>query len=155
MKLDLSKLPVLEGLIGFFMVVLIVTFVGAFAATRSDDEDGGEPTASEPPAGSPAPDGSTLAVSLGDNFFEPGEYVVAAGASVTFDITNDGSAIHNMRIAGADNEYDSDDDAVSDPEIVPGGQDAVVTWQSSDAPGEIDFRCDFHPDQMTGTITVQ
>jgi plastocyanin len=92
---------------------------------------------------------------MDDNFFDPAQIAVAADQEITFNLTNDGSAIHDMHIAGADNEFGSEDDAVSDPEIVSGGQDAVLTWQSPAAGGEIDFRCDFHPDQMTGTITVQ
>ncbi len=153
MKVDITKLPVLALVMGFFIVVLAVTFLGAFASTRSDDEEEGAPTASETPA--PSGNGNGLAVTLEDNSFNPDALTVPAGQSVTINITNAGAAIHNMRIAGADNEFDSADDAESDPQIVPGGQDAVITWDSPAEPGEIDFRCDFHPTEMTGTITVQ
>jgi plastocyanin len=153
MKVDITKLPVLEAVVGFFIVVLAVTFLGAFASTRSDDEEAGTPAASETPP--PSGDGNGLAVTLEDNSFNPDALTVPAGQSVTINITNEGAAIHNMRIAGADNEFDNDDDAVSDPEIIPGGQDAVINWDSPAQPGEIDFRCDFHPTEMTGTITVQ
>jgi len=155
MKLDLTKLPVWEGIAGFLVLSLAVTFYFAFQATE-DDEANGRPDGSPTPAAtSPGSDGA-LSVSMGDNFFEPDALTVTAGETVTIDITNDGSAIHNMRIAGADGDYNTDEDgAVSDPEIVPGGSDATISWEAPAAAGEIDFRCDFHPDVMIGTITVQ
>jgi plastocyanin len=154
MKLDLTKLPVWEGIAGFLVLSLVVTF---FFAYRIDNDNaaGDEPTASETPAGTPAPDGSTIAVSLVDNAFEPENILIAAGAGVTFDITNDGNAIHNLRVAGPDGSYNSDDDAVSDPDQVRGGDPATLEWEAPAEAGEIDFRCDFHPTVMTGTITVQ
>lgn len=97
----------------------------------------------------------TFDVSMGDNFFEPNEFTVPAGATVTFNLTNDGAAIHNMRVAGADNEYNTDDDVVSDPDLVNAGETATVEWTAPDEAGTIDFLCDFHPTDMTGTITVE
>jgi plastocyanin len=154
MKLDLTKLPVWEGVAGFLVLALAVTFYFAFQAT-DDDEASGEPTETEAPAGTPIPDGSTIAMSMQDNFFEPADLLVAAGAAVTFDITNEGVSIHNMRIAGADGSYNSDDDAVSDPETVNAGGAATLEWTAPEEAGQIDFQCDFHPGQMAGTITVE
>jgi plastocyanin len=155
MKRDITKLPVLEAVIGFLLIVLAITFYLGFKWVN-DQNDEAEPIVSETPSPtSDGPTGNEVAVGMGDNFFDPDQITVAADKEITFILTNDGSAIHNMRVAGADSEYNSDDDAVSDPDIVSGGQDAVVTWRSTAESGEIDFRCDFHPDQMTGTITVQ
>jgi plastocyanin len=154
MKIDITRLPVLEAVIGFFLVVLVITFVGAFAATSGGDGEE-EPVVSETAAPTGGAGGDEVAVTMEDNTFDPDEITVPAGQEITFALTNDGAAIHNMRIAGADNEYDSDDDAVSDPELVNAGDQATLTWQSPATPGEVDFRCDFHAGQMTGTITVQ
>ena len=156
MKFDITKFPVLEAVIGFLLVVTVITFIGAFAAVN--DEDGeAEPAPSESAAPTPGDggDGEGIAVTMDDNFFAPDAITVPVAQEVTVNLMNDGSAIHNMQIAGADNEYGTDDDAVSDPQIVNGGAQATVVWQTPDAPGEIDFRCEYHPDQMTGTITVQ
>ncbi len=54
-------------------------------------------------------------MTMGDNFFELAgqqnpSLAIPAGQAVTFDLTNSGSAIHNMRTSGADGEFDSDDD---------------------------------------------
>jgi plastocyanin len=155
MKFDMTKLPVLEAVIGFLLITLVITFYLGFTWVNDESEEE-QPAVSETPSPtSSGPAGNEVAVMMDDNFFDPEQIAVAADQEITFNLTNDGSAIHDMHIAGADNEYDSEDDAVSDPEIVSGGQDAVLTWQSPAAGGEIDFRCDFHPDQMTGTITVQ
>lgn len=159
MKLDMSKLPVGEMMIGFLLLALAVTFVGAFAATG--DDDGGGPIASETPGetGSPGPtggpDGGAIAITMRDNLFDPNTFTVAAGESVTVELTNEGAAIHNMRISGEDGNYNTGDDAVSDPQLVSGGQTATLEWQAPSQAGEIIFQCDFHPTDMKGTITVQ
>ena len=108
MKLDITKLPVIEGTIAFFIVVIIVTFIGAFSATGGGAED--EATSGSPPpretpqdGGTPAPTGDAsgpIEVVMQDNTFDPDEITVPAGTSVTFTLTNEGSAIHNMHIAG-------------------------------------------------------
>ncbi len=158
MKFDITKLPVGEMMIGFLILALAITFVGAFAATGGDD--GGEPAVSETPAGSPTAGptgggGGNIAITMTDNKFDPDAVTVAAGDSVTFDLTNKGVAIHNMRIAGPDGSYNTGDDAVSDPQLVTGGGTATLSWQAPGSAGEIIFQCDFHPTDMKGTITVQ
>ncbi len=148
MKLDLTKLPVGEMITTFLVAALVVTFIGAFTATNG----GGGGQGGEGPAKlTPVPGG--IDISMGDNFFEPKEYEVPAGAAVTFNITNKGILIHNVRIAGADGDYGSGDDAVSD---APGGGDmTILTWTAPSSPGVINFRCDFHAPGMAGTITVK
>jgi plastocyanin len=156
MKIDITKLPVLEGVIAFLLIVTAVGFYGAFAAVNDDDDEDEQPSVSEtaPPANG-GTGGNEIAVAMEDNSFDPDSIPVAAGQALTFNVTNEGSAIHNMHIAGADNEYDTDDDAVSDPDLIAGGQDGALSWESPAEAAEIDFRCDFHPTDMTGTITVQ
>src|SRR5574341_1514330 len=157
MKFDITKLPVGEMMIGFLLLALAVTFVGAFAATG--DDDGGEAAVSETPAESattaPTGGGGNIAVTMTDNKFDPTAVNVNAGASVTFNLTNKGAAIHNMRVAGPDGSYNTGDDAVSDPQLVSGGQTATLSWDAPSDAGEIIFQCDFHPTDMKGTITVQ
>lgn len=159
MKFDITKLPVGEMIIGFLLVALALTFVGAFAATNKDAV-GGLVASATPGGGSPAASptgggGGNLAVTMTDNKFNPTEFTVSAGASVTFDATNNGTAIHNLRIAGADGEYNTSDDAVSDPQLVTGGGTATLAWDAPADAGEVLFQCDFHPTDMKGTITVQ
>ncbi len=164
MKLDLTKLPVGEMLIGFLMAALVVTFVGAFMAT--DSGTGKEaPPASATPGASPSPGasptGGGLAVTMRDNKFEPSELTVAAGSTVTINLTNSGTATHNMHIAGTGNKYGvsfcepGGAEPCSDPNIVAGSSTATLAWKVPATSGKIDFRCDFHPTEMKGTITIQ
>jgi len=55
--------------------------------------------------------------------------------------------------AGRDNQYNTADDAVSQPNVVKSGGTAVLTWTAPSKSGVYDFRCDLHP-SSTGTITV-
>ena len=104
-------------------------------------------------------------VLLGDNFFEfQGEQApaisVSAGEAVTWDLANEGVAVHNLHFAGADNSYDvsfceSDgDEPCSDANILQGQETGTVSFQF-DEPGTYEFRCDFHPTDMVGTVVVE
>jgi plastocyanin len=161
MKLDLTKMPVAQGIILFLLVATGIGFYGAFMATDDDGEavDGnGSPTAT-PADGNGTPTGDQIAISMGDNFFDPTDFSVGAGQTVTFNITNDGAVIHNMHVSvGGEftgNPCDGSADPCSDPNILPGGSTATLDFTAPDAPGEVPFRCDFHPVEMTGVITVQ
>ncbi len=162
MKLDVTKLPVGEALVGFVLVAVAVTFVLAFAIGPKGGVDEGEAVSEQDSSSEDgSSDGGTgggaegnIATSMGDNFFDANEVIVASGAAVTFDLTNDGIAIHNMRIAGVDGEYNTDDDTLSDPELFTPGDTGILEWTAPDQAGEIIFRCDFHPIEMIGTITV-
>jgi len=169
MKIDITKLPVVEGVIAFFVIVLGVTFAGAFAATDSGGEGAAvaeSPTPQETPdngatpsGGEPSP-GGPIQVVMHDNSFDPDALTVAAGSAATFEISNEGRALHDMHIAGEGGEFTEDfceggGDPCSDPNQVRGGQTATLTWQVPAEPGEVDFRCDFHPTEMTGTITIE
>lgn len=170
MKFDISRMPVIEGVVAFFIIVLGITFAGAFAATDSGGEEAAvadSPTPHETPENGPTPsDGDTPApggpirVVMQDNSFDPDELTVAVGSAVTFEITNEGSALHNMHVAGEGGDYTEDfcegeGDPCSDPNQVRGGETATLRWQVPPEPGEVDFRCDFHPAEMTGTITIE
>lgn len=144
-----------------------ISLIALSFACGGDDDSGGDGTvaATTPAAATPTGDGSgdgesvILDVSMdelaGVNIFKPTVFTVPSGAEVTFNITNDGTAIHNMRIAGADGVYNNGDDAVSDPDFVSGGSEATLEWTAPGEPGEIAFRCDLHPTDMLGTITVE
>ena len=119
-----------------------------------------EPTDSA--TGSPGPGDGALEVVMRDNAFDPDELTVTAGETVTFTIVNEGLITHNMHIAGESGEYDqafcdaTGADPCSDPNTVGAGEEATLEWEVPDTPGEeVDFRCDFHATDMTGTITIE
>jgi plastocyanin len=100
-----------------------------------------------------AADGS-IATTMEDNLFSANNLKVPLGQATTIEIANDGAAIHNMRIAGPDGEWNTDDDSVSDPEFVAGGDTAVLEF-TPPVPGTYTFRCDFHPLEQGGVIVVE
>jgi plastocyanin len=143
------------------LATALLTGGALFAVIEEDEGEAteGTPTAAASPTAEPSPGTpGALAVEMGDNFFtfegqqEP-TIPVKAGVETAFDLTNKGVAIHNMRIAGVDNTYNSDDDFVSDPELFSGGETGKITFQIDQA-GTYDFRCDFHPDLMKGKLQV-
>jgi len=85
MKLDLTKLPVAEAIIGFLIAALAVTFVLAFGAVNGGDEEQiVEPSPSASPGGSPSPGGPEVV--MRDNSFAPNELTVKSGATVTIQL---------------------------------------------------------------------
>lgn len=145
----------LAGIKSSLLLLLPVLAVLSFAC-GGDDETSGEPAASFPAGG--GGDGNEevqqFDILMSDNSFEPVELTMSGGAVAEFSITNSGAAIHNMRIAGEDNVFNNEDDALSDPSLVNGGETAVLQWPTPVAGGTFDFRCDFHPEAMVGTIEV-
>ena len=108
--------------------------------------------------GPPVPVTGSVSMNLADNFFElDGQQnptlSVTPGASITVQLTNSGSAPHNMRTAGDDGEFESDDDDVSDPDLITGDGTGSLTFSFAQ-PGTYAYQCDFHTDQMNGEIVV-
>jgi plastocyanin/mono/diheme cytochrome c family protein len=113
------------------------------------------------PEGTPAPPieiTGNITIEMGDNFFEltgiqNPALGVKAGTPITIDLTNTGSQVHNMQVAGDDGEYGTDDDAISDPDAISGGGAGAVTFNFVQ-PGTYPYQCEFHPNDMKGEITV-
>jgi plastocyanin len=75
-----------------------------------------------------------------------------AGDSVTVAYTNDANVPHN--IAFFDSE-DASGTVIAQSETITGpGARTEVTFVAPDTPGDYLFRCQLHPMQMVGTLTV-
>ncbi len=94
-------------------------------------------------------------VSAQDFFWQPDALSAKRNRLVGLVVENHGVYPHALRIAGADGQFDTLDDAVASPTVTPGGQKSTVTWQTPDQAIAIPFRCDIHPLQMTGTINLK
>ena len=97
-------------------------------------------------------------IGMGDNFFDlDGKQnptlQIASGATVKVTVKNNGAAVHNLVTTGADGTFGTDDDQVTDPLAVPAGNTGVVEISFGKA-GTYQYRCDFHPVDMSGEITV-
>ena len=153
--------------------VIVVSFLFALilVGVAACGDDGDEPPQTETPTSQAqeAPENSAATfeisqreesvdglVTSGSQRFEPAAFIVSTGQQVTFNITNDGLSWHNMRVDGGDGAFGTADDTISDHELrfLPGDTGTLV-WTAPDSPGEIQFRCDFHPDVMTGSIEVR
>lgn len=118
----------------------------------------GQRSAAPPSEAVTLPVSGTVSASMGDNFFDFDGNInptleVKVGESVTVRVTNAGNNLHNIRTTGADGEFDTGDDHVSDPDMVTSGSEAVIVFQF-DEPGTFQYRCDFHPVDQRGEITV-
>lgn len=131
----------------------------ATAACGGGGSDGGGDD--ETPPGNTTPETTYNLVmneSRGNVFVLDGQFNptlrVPAGAQITINLDNKGSAIHNMRFSGEDKKYNTKDDAVSKPDIVASGQKAVMTLTAPSKPGKYAYQCDFHPTDMRGEFEV-
>lgn len=115
------------------------------------------------PATTPGP-AVTIAISgdvefqMGDNFFDLEGSLnptleIAAGEAVSLTVPNLGQNVHNLRFAGPDGEYNTDDDTVSNPDLINGGEQGTLEFTLGDA-ATFPYQCDFHPTEMLGEVTV-
>jgi plastocyanin len=94
-----------------------------------------------------------------DNKFDNTTLTAAAGTAQTINIKNNGAAVHNLHISGADGKFATDfctttgADPCSNPNRVGGGATATLTFTLP--AGTYQYRCDYHPADMKGTLTVQ
>jgi len=132
----------------------VAVFTLAVGCGGGDDEESEGGSVSTPAATTSSGGGSegkaqTVKVTLRDNFFEPKEISVEEG-TVTFELKNEGTAIHNMHILSKTAEGK---DYMSKTTIEGGASDKfTATFTKS---GSIKFQCDFHLPDMVGTITVK
>ena len=140
------------------------------ACTESDEPTKETSTATSPPASISGPqpqpepaqalsavpvkprDGVVELATAGTLFTE-NNIEVKVGEPVTFRVTNQDAAVHNLRIAGIDGQFDTEDDAVTEPDMIGERGVGELTFAPS-LPGGYTFRCDFHPGSMGGRITA-
>lgn len=101
-------------------------------------------TATATPSGTPEPPATTFEIDAADNSFNKTQLSIPVGQEVTITFKNTGAAIHNLHIP--------DLNATTQP--VPGGASETIKFTAT-AAGTFNFLCDFHPTEMTGTITAQ
>jgi len=99
------------------------------------------------------PENRVISISISDQKFSPNRWSVTLDEPITIRVTNNDSQQHNLRIAGLDGEYETQDDAVTDPEALQPGESGELTF-APQVPGNYTFRCDFHPASMGGQIEV-
>jgi plastocyanin/heme-degrading monooxygenase HmoA len=149
--------------LGIAAVAVATLAIGGTAAAIYDESNKEVKTA-EPPPSATAPAGSTTPAAPGaavigmeDNKFVPTDITVASGT--TINLNNKGLAVHNVHVADASGNYASafckatGTEPCSKPAAIPAGSTGTITV--SIPAGTYDFRCDFHPVDMKGKLTVK
>jgi plastocyanin len=98
--------------------------------------------------------GGLIEIGAVNALFTPNHWSMTLGETVTIKVTNADTQEHNLRLAGVDGQYDTDDDAITSPSPISPGESGELTFVPQVA-GNYTFRCDYHPDSMGGQIEVQ
>ena len=88
--------------------------------------------------------GTTVAITIKDNYFQPNLLTAAAGTTITFDLTNAGAGLHNFSVTAQSIDND----------VTPGSSAQLkVTVPAS---GRLVFFCKYHRDEsgMIGALDV-
>jgi plastocyanin len=159
------------------LIALVSIGVLSIAACGGDDENEIEtsPTLSVPQDTAPAPTaalqpqpepsqplddqvsavaGGLIEMTTAGALYAPNHWTMTLGETVTIKVTNADTQEHNLRLAGLDGQYDTDDDAITSPSPIAPGESGELTFVPQVA-GSYAFRCDFHPDSMGGQVEVQ
>jgi plastocyanin len=159
------------------LIALLAIGALAIAGCGGDDDDDIEtsPTVAVPQDTAPAPTvalqpqpepvqpldaevsaitGGVIETGIAAALFAPNRWSTTLGETVTISVTNTDTQEHNLRLAGLDGQYDTDDDAITSPSPIATGESGEVTFVPQVA-GNYTFRCDYHPDSMGGQIEVQ
>jgi plastocyanin len=99
------------------------------------------------------PQGGVIEITASGQRFEQNYLRIPLGQSVTIRLTNNDNTPHSLRIAGLDGQFNTEDDAVTNPAQIEGGGVGELTFEPLSA-GAYTFRCDFHPTTMGGQIVV-
>ncbi len=91
-----------------------------------------------------------LALTTTDNAFSQKQITVQAGQAATINLTNKGSAVHNIHVIGLKGA----DGKEVQTALLEGGKSGSVTFTPTQ-PGTYKFQCDVHPAEMTGILTVK
>ncbi|MBI1886553.1 MAG: cupredoxin domain-containing protein [Chloroflexi bacterium] len=138
-------------IVGVAVVALAMLLGGSiFAAVH---EEGGEAAEGQPPpASTPGPGGGadfTIAM-VPSLKFDKSELTIPANEDVTVAADNRDTNIPHTFTVYTD---DTASDLIAGTEQCPGPCTETLTLKLD--PGEYFFRCEVHPDQMTGTLTAQ
>lgn len=123
---------------GLKRITAVALVAGLFVLGACGDDEGN----SDDSSGGGSSGAQTIEVTASDFAFDPDTFDVDAGSEVEVSLTNDGDAEHSFSIEDPEFEVEAE-----------GGESATGTFTAPDD-GSVEFFCKYHPDQMTGEITV-
>jgi plastocyanin len=125
--------------------------LGAWACGDDDDDGGDEPRATSTTAS--AGGGDEVAITAEDFSFSPARLTISGASDTTITLNNTGDVPHTLNVY-----YDEGyTDLLRETGNVSPGANGELTIESDsivEAPA-LFFRCNIHPQQMEGTITVE
>jgi plastocyanin/heme-degrading monooxygenase HmoA len=149
-------------ILGIGVVAVATLAIGGTAAALYDEgnkevKEAPTAVASVPATGgssTPAPAGAAE-IDMEDNKFTNANVTVKSGDTVT--INNKGAGTHNVHVATSGSYAvafckTTGTEPCSKPATISGGGTATMTVTLP--AGTYDYRCDFHPTEMTGKLTV-
>ncbi len=155
----------MRAVAGFFALAFLVVGCGGGGHDHGAMTSDGAAPASVGEPGDPADADRTVEVQTTDSLkFDPASIEVAAGATITFVVTNDTSVPHEF-VLGDEAYQDSHGDAMANEEMnhegnavtLEPGDTQELTWTFSDA-GEVIYACHVaghYASGMRGTISVE
>lgn len=112
-------------------IAAAVVLLGAPACVfRQDDED-------------PELVQASAQVEAFDTYFRNTTIVLEPEVEATVTLVNNGSLLHSFTAPDLDVEVEAE-----------GGESASVTFVTPETPGAYEFFCKYHPEEMTGAVTV-
>lgn len=160
--------------IGGMVVVLLALGISGIAASIYDDQTAekkqaeapARPTEASPAPGAPTAQPGVPEIDMEDNAFKDAQgakngtfTVTGAGKEVSIQIHNSGAATHNVHIDSS-GSFDPAAPGIckttgTQPcsKSVAGAKSGTIAFTL--AAGTYDFRCDFHPTEMSGKLVVQ
>lgn len=140
------------------LAALALTLAAAGCGDDDDDDGGDDGGGDSTPTEAASENGDdieaqTVSVIIADFAYTPPEFTVAAGAEVTFDVTNDDEVSHTFTVYEdeAYSEARETDIEVAGSAVATA---AAGTGEVFEA-GDYFFRCELHPTQMEGTFTAE
>ena len=134
------------------LVALIAATAGVVAcrSSSSDKTATSQPGASSPARATTA--GGGLNVTARDFLFDPNKLSAKKGQTISINFTNDGSTSHTFTLYTDEDHTKPVANGNSDP-VAAGGSKTLTISLASDS-GDLYYRCEIHPGQMTGEISL-
>lgn len=113
-----------------WVLALTVFFAGPACVFREEEED---PQLTE----------TSAQVEAFDFYFQTTTIPLEPTVEATITLVNNGSALHSFSVPDLDVELEAE-----------GGASGTVTFVTPDTPGAYEFFCKYHPEDMTGSLTI-